>query len=203
MIEFISGDIIGMGEDYVIVENLGIGYNIIMPSTSIAKIINNEHLPIKSVTIYTHLYVREDIMSLYGFESEKERKIFRLLIGVNKVGPKVAIALMSYLAIDELISSILLKDTGKISKCSGIGAKTAQKIILDLSDKLKEYEPDLSNLKSDDTSNELNNDKLNEVIEALVSLGYQTNDAKRAIKKIDIDDGMSLEKILSEVLKHI
>jgi len=132
VIAFLSGRVAGKNPTHALIEVHGVGYQLAMSSTSLAA------LPPEGddVTVHTYLYVREDELSLFGFESLAEKKAFELLITVNGVGPKVALATLSTLSPDALAAAVSAEDVATISSVPGIGGKTAQRIILDLKDKL-------------------------------------------------------------------
>jgi len=132
VIAFLSGRVAGKSSTHALIEVHGVGYQLAMSSTSLAA------LPPEGddVTVHTYLYVREDELSLFGFESLAEKKAFELLITVNGVGPKVALATLSTLSPDALAAAVSGEDVATISSVPGIGGKTAQRIILDLKDKL-------------------------------------------------------------------
>ena len=132
MIAFLTGRVAGKTPTHALIEVHGVGYQLAMSSSSLAA------LPPEGddVTVQTHLYVREDELSLFGFESLAEKRSFELLITVSGVGPKVALAALSTLSPEDLASAVSAEDVAMISSVPGIGAKTAQRIILDLKDKL-------------------------------------------------------------------
>lgn len=204
MIEFIKGDIVATGKDYIILNNSDIGYYIIMPMSSIGFYLESFKLPVNDVTVYTHLQLREDNISLYGFHSETDREIFRLLLSVNKVGPKAAVSILSYLNSNDLIKAIMTENATLIAKSPGIGIKTAQKIILELNDKIKKYAEILLENDENDKTNESEsvNEEVADTIEALISLGYTMIEAKRAVKKAS-EDNFNKGQLLSVALKHI
>ncbi len=206
MIEFIIGDIVEKLDEKVILRTNNIGYNIIMPKSSIAML-GEKYDDGKNVMIHTHLYIREDAMVLYGFCSEIEKIVFGLLLGVNKVGPKAAISVLSAMSVEELINNVLREDAANISKMSqGVGLKTAQKIILDLKDKLAKLTLDTSigigeQDKVDPFENEIS-DKNSDVIDALCVLGYHESLAKGALKKAVLS-GVNDDDLLKEALKYL
>ncbi len=132
MIAFLTGRLAEKTPTHAVLEVAGVGYLLAMPSGSLSA------LPAEgdTVTVYTHLHVREDEMSLFGFESREERRLFELLITVSGVGPKVALATLSSLPADVLVSAITSEDIATISSVPGVGKKTAQRMVLDLKDKL-------------------------------------------------------------------
>jgi len=206
MIEFIIGDIVDKFEEKIILQTGGIGYNIIMPKGSI-EILDKKYTDGKNVTVYTYLHIREDAMVLYGFSSDMEKKIFVLLLGVNKVGPKVAIAILSSMSAEELISNVLKEDAIKISKMShGVGLKTAQKIILDLKDKFSKFALDISAVVAVSDGDACFKNQVSktgtDVIDALCVLGYSESSAKNALNKA-ILSGADDNDLLKEALKYL
>jgi Holliday junction DNA helicase RuvA len=132
MIAFLTGRVAGRSPTHALIEVNGVGYELAMSSTSLYALPPDGD----TVTVHTYLHVREDELSLFGFESLAEKKAFELLITVSGVGPKVALAALSTLSPDDLAAAVASEDAAMISSVPGIGAKTAQRIILDLKDKL-------------------------------------------------------------------
>lgn len=201
MIAFIKGTLQYIEEDVVVLESNGIGYEIRVPFTVIEQLTG-----IKSeIRLYTYLYVREDIMNLYGFMNREDLKLFQMLIKVNGIGPKVALGILSTIAPNDLRFAILSEDTKTISKAPGIGGKTASKLILELKDKLKLEDAFLKKLE--DTKEEESVSKMNsgkqEAVQALVALGYSNTEAMKAIGTIKMTEGMQVEEILRQSLKNI
>lgn len=198
MISYIKGEVTEMFDDTIVVEANNIGYNIKVPSSFMARIIVGHEYK-----IYTYLNVREDAMILFGFSSRDELNTFKLLISVNGVGPKAGLGILSSLSADELRLAILADDKKTISKCPGIGPKTASKLILELKDKLKlndiienSFEVDVDNTSSDLGAR-------NEAIEALVALGYSNSDALKAVRMVEISSDMDSSAILKMALKKL
>ena len=133
MISFIRGKIVDSSETSLILENGGIGYEIFMTGASMEKALRERD----EVKIHTYFHIREDAMQLYGFLTKDDLQIFRLLLGVNGIGPKAALGILAALSADELRFAVLSDDVKTISRAPGIGKKTAQKLILELKDKLK------------------------------------------------------------------
>lgn len=195
MISYISGTIDSVESDKVIIDNNGIGYGIFMPKNSLEILGEGEN-----VKIYTYFSVREDAMQLYGFLAKEELKLFKLLIGVSGVGPKGGLAIISACPGDSLSLAIISSDAKAISKAPGIGSKTAQRIIIELKDKIN-LEEIISNdnIASTSSGNMIQND----AIEALVALGYSQSNAYNAVKNIADVENMDVEKILKAALKNI
>ena len=185
MISFVKGKVADISENNLVVENGGIGYEIYMTGQDLRKARVGEEKKIN-----TFLYVREDILQLYGFFSKDDLGMFRLLLGVNGVGPKGALGILSGISADELRFAVLSDDVKTISKAPGIGKKTAQKMILELKDKLKledAFEMKLAHQQ----------------VEALVALGYSSADSLRAVRKVPDDvPADDVEAILRAALKN-
>jgi Holliday junction DNA helicase RuvA len=171
MIAFLTGRIAEKGLSYCVLEVHGVGYRMVMSTTSLAA------LPAErdEVTVLTHMHVREDELSLFGFENREEKALFERLITVSGVGPKVALAALSSYAPAALVEAIAREDVAIISSVPGIGKKTAQRIILELKDKLGM--PDLAVAPSGTTA-----DAAVEARDALVSMGFSAAEAVSALK---------------------
>ena len=199
MIAYISGALVSAGENYIVIDNHGMGYRIFVSGKFL------EHIPAygTQIKIYTHMYIREDELTLYGFHSEEELSVFRILIGISGVGPKVAMAILTALTIQELQLAVISEDAKTISKANGVGAKGASRIILELKDKLKiEYMMDAAYEQSivQDTQ-DIN--AARDAILALVNLGYSSSEAALAVKKIGDTSQMDIEAILKAALKKL
>lgn len=202
MISFIKGELDSIYEDGIVIENGGIGYDIKVP----LSVMNELPSTGEEVKIYTYLYVREDILCLYGFLSRDDLQVFKLLITVNGIGPKGALGILSTISPDDLRFAVLADDAKAIAKAPGIGAKTASKLILELKDKLKledAFEQKLSKVSMDSPSAISETNAKNEAIQALVALGYTNTEALKAVRGIDITPDMETEDILRLSLKKI
>lgn len=202
MISFVKGQLCEIRENSMILEVGGIGYHIFAPLSTI------ERLPSvgDTVKIHTYLYVREDALNLYGFITQDDLHVFKLLITVNGIGPKGALGILSVLTTDDLRFAVLSDDSKTIAKAPGIGSKTASKLILELKDKLKLEDafeqrleqslfnkPQVSDVK----------DIRNEAIQALVALGYSNTDASKAVRMVELTEDITVEDILKRSLKNI
>ncbi len=152
----------------------------------------------KEVMLYTELILRENLMELFGFYAEEEKKSFKLLIGVSGVGPSFAISILSGLSPFELFSCVNLKDCNKLCCCKGIGKKTANRIILELKDKFKNFEFEEKEESLMLEENLIENDAVKEAIEALVVLGYLRSDAINAV--MSQKEEKSVEELIKEAL---
>ncbi len=176
MISFIKGELVDIDQDKVVVECNNMGFNIFVTSQFISKIGSTG----KEVKLYTHMSVREDGITLFGFERKEELKAFKLLITVSGIGPKGALAVLSVMTVEELKLAIMANDAKAISKTPGIGAKTASKVILDLKDKFDVDEVFVNmNLTAD--SDEFSAD--NDAVLALIALGYSKSEAVNGVRK--------------------
>ena len=200
MIAYIKGQLEMTGPDYIVVENNGMGYQIFIPVSSLQRLPQRGNM----VKIYTYLYVREDNLCLYGFLTRDDLNIFKLLITVNGIGPKGALGILSAISPDDLRFAVLAGDVKTISKAPGIGSKTAQKLILELKDKLS-LEDALENDAAADSLPEGSgsSDSKNEAILAMVALGYSQTQALQAIRQCEITEDMGSDAILKMALKKI
>ena len=199
MYAYIKGILAEITEDAIIVENQGIGYEIAVPGQVF------DYLPSvgEEVKIYTYHYVREDAILLYGFLTKEDVRIFKMLIGVSGIGPKGALAILSVLSTDDLRFAILGDDAKAIAKAPGVGAKTAQRVIIELKDKLSledAFEQKLANQAQKAELNPAVGVK-NEAILALTSLGYSQSEALKVLQGIDISPDDQVEDVLNMALK--
>ena len=202
MISYIRGPLEEKREDSVVVEAGNIGYQIFIPSSLLGELPGLG----EEVKIYTYFSVREDGMSLFGFLSKQDLEMFRRLIGVNGVGPKSALGILSALKPDVLRLAVLSGDAKAIAKAPGIGAKTAQRIILDLKDRVKAEDilfADAGAEKSQETDLSGMEKAGKEAVEALTALGYSASEAQTAVKKVTVTENMTSEDVLKGALKHL
>ena len=192
MISFIKGKNIEISPTKLIVDVNGVGYEILISLRTYSKIKN-----IDKVNIFTHLNVKEDSHTLYGFYNKKERKTFLDLISISGVGPSTAIVILSSLSASELKKAIIESDVNKIKSVKGIGLKTAERIILELKDKISKQDiEDIKFVQSFD------NTIRNEALSALSSLGISKNVVERHIDSIlEKNINITLEELIREVLK--
>ena len=202
MIAYIKGTVAEVLEDRVILEAGNMGYNIFMPMGAVEHLLHKG----QEVKIHTYLNVKEEALQLFGFLTRDDLNTFKLLLGVNGIGPKAALGILSGLTADELRFAVLADDVKTISRAPGIGKKTAQKLILELKDKFNiqealeikaEHTQTVSGEETDLT------DVKKEAIEALTALGYSGADALRAVKKVELAPAMSVETLLKQALKNM
>lgn len=195
MIAYIKGKVEYIADNYIIVDVNGIGYKI---NTSVSTI---EKIPSIGceIKVHTYLHIREDMMDLYGFLDKEELSVFEKLISVSGVGPKVSISVLSSITPSGFALAIANSDIKVLTRAPGIGNKTAQRIILELKDKINTE--DLLSLEDvDKPSYHIN--CFSEAVNALVSLGYSSAEASRAVKSID-DKNMTVEEIVKTALKNM
>ncbi len=193
MITHIKGRLVEKSPTSVVIECNGIGYMINISLNTFSQIPDNENLK-----LFTHLQVKEDSHTLYGFFSIKERQIFRLLISVNGIGPSIARTMLSSISPDQIIDAISRENVSLIQSVKGIGTKTAQRVIIDLHDKiLKVYELDEGFASSNNTNKE-------EALSALEVLGINKKSSERLVDQIVLDNpDVSVEDIIKETLKNL
>ena len=194
MIGFVEGIIEYI--DKIVVNNNGVGYNVFMPESQIDTLNVDE-----TVRVFTYLNVREDAMQLFGFLTRDDLEVFKLLITVNGIGPKGGLAVLSTITTDDLRVAVISEDAKAISKAPGIGAKTAQKVIIELKDKLNLE--DVLEPKLDANFQVNDNNSMSEAVMALVALGYSQADAYRAVKSIDNIEELDVENVIKMALKKI
>ncbi len=205
MIAHIRGKLIYIEpEDGIaVVETGGIGYVILLSGRDM------ELLPGygDEVKLYTYLQVREDGLQLYGFFTREDQKLFKMLIGVSGIGPKGALGILTALSADDLRFAVLADDAKTIAKSPGIGVKTAQKLILELKDKLKIEDVLEARMHPAAKENQVAASDLadakNEAIEALTALGYSASDSLKAVRQVEMKDEMTVEDILKAALKNM
>lgn len=200
MISFIKGFVSDIFQDELILECNNIGYQIKVSDKTAEQLggIQDE------VKVYTYFHVREDAVQLFGFVTKDEHDLFKKLITVNGVGPKVALGILSYFTVQELQMAIIAHDSKAISKAPGIGGKTAERIIIDLKDKIQPEDVLRSSYDTGNVSVNANqNDNQTEAMQALIALGYSPTESMKAIQKCAVTADMSTEDILKEALKKL
>ncbi len=204
MIGYVCGELVSVDDKSIIVDNHGIGYEMLVSGSVLDRLpgIGNE------VKIYTYMYVREDILQLFGFLSKDDLEVFKLLITVSGIGPKGALGILSVMTADDIRFAVLADDAKTIAKAPGIGAKTASKLILELKDKLKikdviENALDRGEEKALKETEGGDKKMVSEAVEALSALGYSPADAMRAVRAVDKDTYSTVEELLKLSLKHM
>ena len=192
MIDQISGKIISINDNYVVLEVGGLGIKVNISANFASKLVNED-----LITLVTYLNVREDALDLYGFKNESERNLFLMLISISGIGPKLAVSILSGVELEELKSNILSGDIKSLTSIPGVGAKTAKRIIIELKDKLSKTTTTELGFE-DDFASKISKD----VLSALVGLGYSESMATEVIKKINpAKSNKSIESLIKEALK--
>lgn len=193
MYEYIIGDIRWIKEDYIVIENNKIGYKIFTSANSSMQL----EMGMKDIMIYTYYNLRDDGVYLYGFLDEDEINIFKMLITVSKIGPKVAIGILSSLTPNQIKRSIYEKNITNLCKAPGVGKKTAERMILELKDKIEidDYLDEAVEVNDNTGEHE-------EAIDGLMSLGYSRFEIEKALRGIDTSK-LSIEEIIRHTLNKI
>ena len=189
MIARLSGTVWSVGEDYVVVRAGGVGLRVRVASRVLAQLDGAG----KPVELFIHLHVRENELALYGFLTEEELSLFKLLLGISGVGPKVASALLGTVSPDTLRQAVVQEEPGLLSRVPGIGPKTARAIIFHLKDKLVPTGAEAAPLLSDTDA---------EVIAALTGLGFSLVEAQAAFQSLPRDEDLSLEERVRRALAY-
>ena len=203
MFSYIKGTLEEYWEDTIVVESGGIGWNIHVPLSVLDRL---PHVG-EQIKVYTSFQVKEDSMTLYGFFSRQDLKMFNQLLGVTGIGPKAALGILSSLSPDDLRMAIIAEDSKAIAKAPGIGPKTAKRVILDLKDKIS-IEDTLRGGEAAEPAvaggmDASEKGKKQEAVEALTALGYSASEAAAAVRKVKTDDDTTVEAILKDALKNM
>ena len=203
MIASVKGKLEGVTAESVIIDVNGLGVEAIVPTTVINRLPKIDD----NVRLYTYLHVREDAMQLYGFLEKEDLDFFKLLITVNRIGPKAAIAILSSMHTDILTFAIISEDTKTIEKAQGIGSKTAKKLVLELKDKVGIIKIP-KNTGSENYDNNvltigINSEIKDEAVQVLTALGYSQTEAVKAISTVEISEKMTSEELVKLALKNL
>lgn len=201
MIGYVNGILADVDEDSVTVDLNGLGVQIRVGAGFLCEISQIG----TQIKIYTYTYVKEDAFMLYGFRTKDELDLFRKLISVSGIGPKGGLALLSVLSADDLRFAIYAGDAKTIAKAPGIGKKTAERLVLELKDKVIPEDNDSSALLSEIASSEMDEPRRSrkDAIDALTALGYNSMEAAKAVKSVNPPDDMAVEDILKAALKFL
>lgn len=199
MISYIRGELAAVEKEKVIVDVGGVGYGIYMPGQAMGLLPQ----PGNEVKIHTYLNVREDAMQLFGFLTRDDLEVFKLVIGVSGIGPKGGLSILSQMTPDDLRFAVLSGDVKAISAAPGIGKKTAEKLIIELKDKLNIEDVLTHAADSSAAAVPVNNGGIqSEAVQALVALGYGSTESLRAVKQVELDNP-TVEDVLKEALKKM
>jgi Holliday junction DNA helicase RuvA len=200
MIGRLTGLLLEKQPPHILLDVHGVGYELDAPMSTFYR------LPAlgESVTLHTHMVVREDAQLLYAFAEKRERELFRELIRLNGVGPKLALALMSGLDVDELVRAVQAQDTSALVRVPGVGKKTAERLLIELRDRFKAWEALPGPLKPLASAGGAvaPASQSSDAVSALIALGYKPQEASRAVAAIE-EDGMSSEELIRRALKGI
>ena len=196
MIGHLKGKIISKSPPEVLLEVQGIGYEVLCPMSTIYELDNLSN----DVLLFTHLSIKEDAHTLFGFTTKDEKNVFRELIRVNGVGPKVALAILSNLSVHSLVECISTEDADLLAKTPGIGKKTALKLIVELQDRLSKLDL-VGSLANSIEIKQNSNPNSKQAIEALQSLGFKAKEANRMVSKIE-DQELSTEQLIRLALQN-
>ncbi len=200
MYSYLKGELVEILDDTIVVEVNNVGYNVHIP----ASMIDNFTGTGQKIKIYTYLHVKEELMELYGFLTRDDLNIFKLLLGVSGIGPKGALAILTVMTPDDLRFAVLGEDAKAIAKAPGIGSKTAQRLILELKDKLKLE--DVFERKAVDAAvsqgDALSGVK-SEAVQALAALGYSSSEALKAVNGVEFTPDITVEEVLKAALKQM
>ncbi len=198
MYAYIKGELTEIHTDHIVLEAGGIGYQIFIPGQTL------QNLPPlrEEMKVYTYLYIREDAMILYGFLTRDDLELFCKLISVSGIGPKGGLSILSALDADDLRFAILSGDAKAIARAPGIGAKTAQRVILELKDKMSledAFEKKAQHVSETAAEPSVKQD----AVMALTALGYSSTESLKAVSKVQIAETMDVEEVLKAALKHL
>lgn len=199
MYAYIKGELTEIHTDHIVLEAGGIGYQIFIPGQTLQSL-----PPLgEEMKVYTYLYIREDAMILYGFLTRDDLELFRKLISVSGIGPKGGLSILSALDADDLRFAILSGDAKAIAKAPGIGAKTAQRVILELKDKMSledAFEKKAEHVKGAASAEP---SVKQDAVMALTALGYSSTESLKAVSAVQITEDMDVEEVLKAALKHL
>jgi Holliday junction DNA helicase RuvA len=201
MYSYFNGTLTEKTADMVVIDCAGVGYELKIPLSTF------DLLPAlnETVKLFVHYYHNDDGTKLFGFFSKQEKDIFKLLINVNGIGPKSALSLMSAISIKDLLTAIVTQNHLLIAKAPGFGKKTAERLIVELKDKIEdisEIEMQTSNVTEPQNSS-FNSNMWSEVESALIALGFKPIEIRKTLQSVQISDSMSIEEIVKTCIKYI
>jgi Holliday junction DNA helicase RuvA len=198
MITYLAGKLVEEKPTHIVIENNGVGYFVQIPLSSYKKFLSVE----KGVKVFTHLHVREDAIQLYGFSTQEERELFRMLISVSGVGPRLAQSVLSGISVDQFRRCMAEGNLLPLTAIPGVGKKTAQRLLVDLKEKFSER--GLGAGVTGEVSGEIISSLDKDAIRALVSLGCKAREAERLVRLVrsKTQDELSLEDLILRALQH-
>ncbi len=200
MISYIRGELVAVEEEKAVIDVGGVGYGIFMPAQSMGKL-----PPLhEEVRLHTYLHVKEDAMQLYGFLTRDDLKVFKLVIGVSGIGPKGALNILSNLSADDLRFAVLSNDVKAISAAQGIGKQTAEKLLIELKDKLSMDDVLEHMVQEEEVAVTGQNSGVQaEAVQALVALGYGNTESLRAVRRVEVNADSDVETVLKQALRFM
>ena len=192
MISQITGKLISLNEGFVIIELSGLGLKVNMSTSAIRNFKLNE-----IISLVTHMHVREDALDLFGFINESGKKLFLMLISISGIGPKLGMTILSGIEPEKLKNCIIAGDVKTLTSISGVGAKTAKRIIIELKDKLSKVDDENLGFNDDKNSEIINN-----ILNALISLGYSEIESKKVIEKLSLLNSDQNNKRIETLIKE-
>jgi Holliday junction DNA helicase RuvA len=196
MIALVRGSLVYKSIDHIIIDVGGVGYRLFIPLSTFYS------LPEKGeASLYTHTHVREDALLLYGFLTLEEKDFFVALIGISGIGPKLAINILSHIPVADLKSAILAGDVKRLSGLPGIGKKTSERLVLELKDKISRTEVGIAAQGTPLQTGQSSGDLINDVVSALVNLGYKENQARKVLENMELAPDVPMEDVLKGALK--
>lgn len=200
MYSYLKGELVEILDDTIVVEVNNVGYNVHIP----ASMIDNFTGTGQKIKIYTYLHVKEELMELYGFLTRDDLNVFKLLLGVSGIGPKGALAILTVMTPDDLRFAVLGEDAKAIAKAPGIGSKTAQRLILELKDKLKlEDVFERKAASAEAGQGDALSGVKSEAVQALAALGYSSSEALKAVNGVELTPDITVEEVLKAALKQM
>ena len=196
MIALIRGTLAYKSIEHVIIDVNGVGYRLFMPLSTFYALPESGE-----IALFTHTHVREDTLMLYGFLSMEEKELFVILIGISGIGPKLAVNILSHIPAGDLKRAIAAGDIKRLSGLPGIGKKTAERLVLELKDKVDKAEGISGSTDSSTPAGSSPGELVNDVISALVNLGYKENQARKVLETMELSPGLPMEEALKGALK--
>ena len=194
MIALLRGTLAYKSSDHVIIDVGGVGYRLFIPLSTFYSLPETG-----DVSLFTHTHVREDALLLYGFLSMEEKELFGILISISGVGPKLAVNILSHIPAKDIKRAIASGDIKRLSSLPGIGKKTAERLVLELKDKVGPIHdlPEADDVQSNTSGGDISND----VISALINLGYKENQARKVLESMELAPDLTMEEALKGALK--
>ncbi len=196
MIALIRGTLAYKSIDHVIIDVGGVGYRLFIPLSTFYALPETGE-----VSFYTHTHVREDALLLYGFLTPEEKELFVVLIGISGIGPRLAVNILSHIPVTDLKQAIAAGDVKRLSALPGIGKKTAERLVLELKDKIRPEEGSAHETASPLVVAQASGELVNDVLSALVNLGYKENQARKVLEAMELAPEATMEETLKGALK--